>query len=102
MFKEFNNQGLNIQLGAKVTGTKDLKNSVKVKYDLKDKEVEVDFEKLIVAVGRKPNSSEVFLNDLDIKINNGFIEVNEFCQTSIDNIWAVGCRSICWICKIFI
>ena len=37
-FKEFNNQGLNIQLGAKVTGTKDLKNSVKVKYDLKDKE----------------------------------------------------------------
>ena len=89
-FKEFNNQGLNIQLGAKVTGTKDLKNSVKVKYDLKDKEVEVDFEKLIVAVGRKPNSSEVFLNDLDIKINNGFIEVNEFCQTSIDNIWAVG------------
>ena len=89
-FKEFNNQGLNIQLGAKVTGTKDLKNSVKVKYDLKDKEVEVDFEKLIVAVGRKPNSSEVFLNDLNIKINNGFIEVNEFCQTSIDNIWAVG------------
>ena len=88
--KEFKKQGLNIQLASEVTGTKELKNSVKVKYKHKEKELEIEFDKLIVAVGRKPNSYNVFPKDLGIKIENGFIEVNEYCQTSVENIWAVG------------
>ena len=51
---------------------------------------EKEFEKLIVAVGRSPNSSEVLSKDLDISITNGFIDVNDFCQTSVESIWAIG------------
>ncbi len=51
---------------------------------------EVEFDKLIVAVGRKPNSEKVLPKNLGIKIENGFIQVNEYCQTSVENIWAVG------------
>ena len=89
-FKEFKKQGLDIQLASKVTSTKELKNSVKVKYEHKGKEIEVEFDKLIVAVGRKPNSEKVLPKNLGIKIENGFIQVNEYCQTSVENIWAVG------------
>ena len=89
-FKEFKKQGLDIQLASKVTSTKELKNLVKVKYEHKGKEIEVEFDKLIVAVGRKPNSEKVLPKNLGIKIENGFIQVNEYCQTSVENIWAVG------------
>ena len=89
-FKEFKKQGLDIQLASKVTSTKELKNLVKVKYEQKGKEIEVEFDKLIVAVGRKPNSEKVLPKNLGIKIENGFIQVNEYCQTSEENIWAVG------------
>ena len=88
--KEFKKQGLDIQLASKVTSTKELKNLVKVKYEHKGNEIEVEFDKLIVAVGRKPNSEKVLPKNIGIKIENGFIQVNEYCQTSVENIWAVG------------
>ena len=88
--KEFKNQGLDIQLGSKVIDTKELKNSVKATYEQKGKKHEMEFEKLIVAVGRIPNSKEILSEDINIKIDNGFIDVNEFCQTNIQNIWAIG------------
>ena len=89
-YKEFKNQGLDIKLGSKVTDTKKLKNSVKVTYEQKGNKHEMEFEKLIVAVGRVPNSEGILSEDINIRINKGFIEVDEFCQTSIQSIWAIG------------
>ena len=88
--KEFKKQGLNIELASKVISSKKLKNSVEVTYQHKGKEIQKEFEKLIVAVGRTPNSSNVISEKLNIKTQDGFIEVNEFCQTSVKNIWAIG------------
>ena len=88
--KEFKKQGLDIKLGSKVTSTKELKNSVKVKFKSNDQENEMEFDKLIVAVGRAPNSSNVISDGLNIEIEDGFIKVNDFCQTSVNNIWAIG------------
>ena len=89
-YKEFKNQGLDIKLGSKVTDTKKLKNSVKVTYEQKGNKHEMEFEKLIVAVGRAPNSEGILSEDINIRIDKGFIEVDEFCQTSIQSIWAIG------------
>ena len=50
----------------------------------------MEFDKLIVAVGRAPNSSNVISDELNIEIEDGFIKVNDFCQTSVNNIWAIG------------
>jgi len=88
--KEFKKQGLDIKLNSKLTAAKELKNSVKVTYNDSGNDVEAEFDKLIVAVGRKPNSSNVLSEKLGIKLNNGFIEVDKFCQTSVDSIWAIG------------
>ena len=88
--KEFKKQGLDIQLSSKVIKSSEQKDSVSVSYEYKGKEVKKIFDKLIVAVGRYPNSSGVIDKTLNISVNNGFIEVNEFCQTSVSNIWAIG------------
>ncbi len=88
--KEFKKQGLDIQLGSKVISTKDMKNSVKLSYSKEDNEIEMEFDKLIVAAGRSSNVDNILNDDLGVSIKNGLIEVDEYCQTSVSNIWAVG------------
>lgn len=88
--KEFKKQGLDIHLGSKVISTKDMKNSVKLSYSNEDNEIEMEFDKLIVAVGRSSNVDNILNDDLGVSIKNGLIEVDEYCQTAVSNIWAVG------------
>ena len=88
--KEFKKQGLDILLGSMVTSTKDMKDSVKLSYTKEDNEIEMEFDKLIVAVGRSSNSEDILNDDLGVLIKSGLIEVDEYCQTSVSNIWAVG------------
>ena len=88
-FKEFKKQGLDIKLGSKLISAKDLKGSVKIIYN-NEKDIDMEFDKLIVAVGRAPNTKNIFKDDIGISMSNNFIEVNEFCQTNISNIWAIG------------
>jgi dihydrolipoamide dehydrogenase len=90
--KIFKSQGLNIKLGAKMTETENDEDYVSVTYsDDNGKEEELEFDKLIVAVGRKPNTDNLGLNDIGIELDErGFIKANEQCQTNIDNIYAIG------------
>ena len=90
-FKDFKKQGLDIKLGSKLTSSKSLKNSVKVTYEKNGTSENMEFEKLIVAVGRKPNTNDVFAEDSGINLDEkGFISVDHNCQTSVKNIWAIG------------
>ena len=91
VLKEFNNQGLNINLGCKVTSAKAAAKNVKVVFDTKDGSSELTVDKLIVAVGRKPNVDNLFCENSGLTVDEkGFIPVNDFCETEIKNIWAVG------------
>jgi dihydrolipoamide dehydrogenase len=90
-FKDFKKQGLDIRLGCKLTSSKSLKNSVKITYENNGTSKNMEFKKLIVAVGRKPNTSDVFEEDCGISLDEkGFISVNQNCQTDVKNIWAIG------------
>ena len=89
-FKEFQKQGLDIKLNSKLVASKELKNTVKVTFNENGTDVEEEFDKLIVAVGRKPNSSNIIDESLNIAIEEGFIKVDEHCQTSVKNVWAIG------------
>jgi len=54
-------------------------------------ELEVEFDALIVAVGRAPNSAGFGLEEIGVRLNpNRTIEVNEYLQTSIPTIYACG------------
>ena len=89
--KDFKKQGLDIRLGCRLTTSKSLKNSVNITYETEAKSEEMKFDKLIVAVGRKPNTQDVFSDDSGVDLDDrGFINVDDHCQTNAANIWAIG------------
>ena len=91
VLKEFNKQALNINLGSKVPSAKANTKNVKVRFENQDGNAELSFDKLIVAVGRKPNTKNLFDENSGLLLDEkGFIPVNDFCETRVKNIWAVG------------
>ena len=54
-------------------------------------EIEIVFDKILIALGRRPNTQGFGLEKLDIPLNkNGTVEVNEYLQTKYPNIYACG------------
>lgn len=84
-------QHLNIKLGAMVSATKTNKNSVTVTYSDKEGEKIEKFDKLIVAVGRKANTTGIVDDTVDLKLDNqGRIDVDGQCKTNIAGVYAIG------------
>jgi dihydrolipoamide dehydrogenase len=84
-------QGLDIRLGAKVTGASVQGNVVKVRYEMGGAAQELEVDALVVAVGRKPVTAGLFGPDVKIPLDKrGFIEVDDHCRTTVPNVWAVG------------
>ena len=89
--KDFKKQGLDIKLGSKLISTENKKNSVKIQYEDSESIKEMEFEKLVVAVGRRPNTDNIFAEDSGIILDEkGFISVDDKCQTNTPNVWAIG------------
>jgi len=87
-------QGLDIRLGAKVTGSSVKKGKgAKVTVQFTDKEgnKEETFDKLIVCVGRKPYTVGLLADDCGIeKDERGFIKVDDYCATNVPGVFAIG------------
>ncbi|MDC0663332.1 dihydrolipoyl dehydrogenase [Marinobacter sp. SS21] len=89
--KQFKKQGLDIILKARVTGTSVKRNLVYVNYEDSKGEQELKFDKLIVAVGRRPNTDNLLAADSGVNLDErGFIFVDETCRTDAPGVWAVG------------
>ena len=89
--REFRKQNLNIHLGAFVKGSKKSRKGVSLEIEIDGKANNVDYEKVIVAVGRRPFTENLLSENINLSLDEkGFIPVNDFCQTSIDNVYAVG------------
>lgn len=89
--REFKKQGLDIRLGAKVTGTEKAKGGIKVQYDDKDGKQSIEVDRLIVAVGRRPATGKLLEDGSGVKLDQrGFIQVDDECHTGVKNIWAIG------------
>ena len=85
-------QGLEIRMGTRVTSsTVNADGEVEVNYLEKDEEKQLVCDRLIVAVGRQPNTENVVDPDSGVSLDErGFIEVNEQCLTEQVNVYAVG------------
>ena len=93
--KQFKKQGMNIMLGARLTGTevkgKGKKKEVIVSYTDAEGDKTITFDKLIVAVGRRPYTENLFSQDAGVNLDErGFIFVNDQCATDAPGIYAIG------------
>ncbi len=83
--------GVNLKLGVKV-GNVDVKDKTgKVIYTENGEQKTIDADKVLVAVGRSPNTKDLGLDKIGLKTDErGFIEVNKKMQTSVEGVYAIG------------
>ncbi len=89
--KQFTKQGLDVKLGTRMTNAEVKRKLVYVDYeDSKGKE-QLKFDKLIVAVGRRPNTENLLAADSGVNLDErGFIFVDDQCKTDAPGVWAIG------------
>lgn len=90
-YRIYQQQGLDLRLGARVISAK--KGNKKVTVDYQDQEgthtLRVD--KLIVACGRKPNTGELAAPEADLLLDeNGYVYVDDNCRTNLPGVYAIG------------
>ncbi|UFS56667.1 dihydrolipoyl dehydrogenase [Comamonadaceae bacterium M7527] len=90
--KAFTKQGLKIELGAKVGGIENTKKNVSIAYtDAKGEAKTLVVDKLIVSIGRVPNTTGLNTEAIGLKLDErGMIEVDAQCRTNVSGVWAVG------------
>ena len=89
--KIFAKQGLDIRLGARVTDVSVNGDTVSVAYTQGDSSEALEFDRLIVAVGRTPRTEKLFAADSGVTVDErGFVFVNDYCATEAPGVWAVG------------
>jgi dihydrolipoamide dehydrogenase len=83
--------GLDIRLGVKIGAVKNSKKGVAVEYADPAGEQKAEFDVLVVAVGRAPQSAGLGAESVGLKLDSrGFIEVDDLCRTSLANVYAIG------------
>jgi dihydrolipoamide dehydrogenase len=90
--KMFTKQGLSINLGVKIGAITANKKDVTVEYtDNKGSAQKAVFDRLIVSIGRVPNTIGLNAEGVGLKLDErGFIAVDDDCKTNLPNVWAVG------------
>ncbi len=90
--KAFTKQGLKIQLGVKIGEIKNAKKGVTVAYtNAKGEAQELAVDKLIVSIGRVPNTVGLNPEAVGLQLDErGAIVVDADCRTNLPNVWAVG------------
>jgi len=91
-FKLFTQQGLDIHLGVKIGDVKASAKGVTLNYaDSDGKPHTLAVDRLIVSVGRVPNTENLNLESVGLSVDaRGFVPVNDYCETSIAGVYAVG------------
>ena len=91
-YKAFTRQGLKIELGVKVGEIKLGTSGVSVAYtNAKGEATLLEVDRLIVSIGRVPNTIGLNPEKVDLKLDEGgAIVVDDECKTNLPNVWAVG------------
>lgn len=89
--RQFKRQGLDIRLGARVMSTEVTSAGVNIRYTDTSGEQQIAVDRVIVAVGRRPNIDNLTLPEAGLLIDErGLVHVNDQCETNLPGVWAIG------------
>ena len=90
--KAFDKQGLKIELGVKVGEIRSGKKGVSIAYtNAKGEPQTLDVDKLIVSIGRVPNTAGLNPEAVGLKLDDrGAVVVDDNCRTNLPGVWAIG------------
>jgi dihydrolipoyl dehydrogenase len=88
--RELEAQGLAFKLSSKVTGAKVTSRTVTVTIESEDSSETLKADRVLVAVGRRPNTRGQGLEEAGVELDErGFVRVDGY-RTSVDSVWAIG------------
>jgi dihydrolipoyl dehydrogenase len=92
LLRNFKKKGITCVVNAKVEKVEKTKTGVAVSFTPQgEQQQKIEAEKVLIAVGRGPNTEKIGLEKTpNIKVERGFVHVNEFMQTGEPGIYAVG------------
>jgi len=89
--RNFRKQKIRVETGARAEDIKKTANGVTLTLTTKEgKQEELSAEKLLVAVGRKPNTENIGLENTRVELDRGFIKVDQNQQTAEPGVYAIG------------
>lgn len=89
--KSLQKTGVEIFTGAMATSSKQTDQDVTVTFTVGGEEKSVTADYLLVTVGRRPNTDELGLDRINLKVSDrGLIEVDHQCRTNLPHIYAIG------------
>lgn len=87
----FRKQGIRVETGAKAENIEKTGSGVRLKATLASGKAEnLEFEKLLIAVGRKPNTDSIGLENTKVQLDRGFIKVQSNQLTDEPGVYAIG------------
>ena len=91
LLRVYKKRGINCHLGAKVEKVEKTKDGVSVTLTASDgKQQKLEAEKVLIAIGRAPQTDDIGLDKTKIKAERGFLQTNEWMQTNEPCIYAIG------------
>jgi dihydrolipoamide dehydrogenase len=91
LMRAFNKRGIKSFVGAKVEKIEKTKSGIAVTFTPPEgKQQKLEAEKILIAVGRSPNTASVGLEKTKVKPERGFIHTNEWMETEEPGVYAVG------------
>ena len=89
--RAFRRRGIAMHTGAQVQGAADDSGLVQIEFsDSEGKQQQLSAEKLLVAVGRRPNTEKIGLENTAVQADRGLIQVDEWMQTAEPGVCAIG------------
>jgi dihydrolipoamide dehydrogenase len=89
--RQFRKQKIRVETGARAEDIQKIGKCVRVRLTTRDgKQEQLEAEKLLVAVGRKPNSENIGLENTRIEVERGFIKVDPYQRTAEPGVYAIG------------
>ncbi|HBZ10295.1 MAG TPA: dihydrolipoyl dehydrogenase [Bacillus bacterium] len=84
-------KNVNVVTNAEAKGVEETEQGVKVTYSAKGEEQTIEADYVLVTVGRKPNTDELGLEQVGVKIDDkGLIEVDKQLRSNVPSIFAIG------------
>jgi dihydrolipoamide dehydrogenase len=86
----YRKRGINFFGGAKVEKVEKTKSGIAVTFTADGKQQKLEAEKILISVGRKPNTEGIGIEKTRIQSERGFVKTNEWMQTAEPGVYAIG------------
>jgi dihydrolipoamide dehydrogenase len=90
-YRIFTDQGMEMRLGARVVSAKRSGDNVVIEYQDQEGNDVLQVDRMIVAIGRKPNSEGLAAPEAGLLLDeSGYVHVDENCRTNLPGVYAIG------------